>query len=135
MENNKKEKRKEKKKEKEEKVNEKKRKEYEKVKVMYKEKNKGFGSYELFNIKSLWDFHSYTNRLVWYFLDKRYKDTDFVSKELRNKEKTIQLTRAVQSGFTALATHLTETGRYERKNLGEYSLRQNRFRMEEDMLV
>ncbi|MCP4201102.1 MAG: hypothetical protein GY769_04130, partial [bacterium] len=95
----------------------------------------GFGSYELFHIKSLWDFHSYTNRLVWYFLDKKYKDAAFVRKELQNKDKTIALTKAVQDGFTALATHLTATGEYERKNQGEYSLRQNRFRMEEEMLV
>ncbi len=109
--------------------------EYDLVKILYHNQYNGFGSYELFNIKSLWDFHSYTNRLVWYFLDRKYADAEFVKKELQNKEKTIQLTRAIQSGFTALATHLSETGQYERHNLGEYSLRQNRFRMEEDMLV
>ncbi len=109
--------------------------EYDLVKLLYKDQYNGFGSYELFNMKSLWDFHSYTNRLVWYFLDKKYKDAAFVRKELQNKDKTIALTQAVQEGFTALATHLTETGEYERKNLGEYSLRQNRFRMEEEMLV
>ena len=109
--------------------------EYDLVKILYQDQYNGFGSYELFNIKSLWDFHSYTNRLVWFFLDKKYADVEFIKRELKNREKTIQLTRAVQTGFTALATHLTATGRYERHNLGQYSLRQNRFRMEEDMLV
>ncbi len=109
--------------------------EYNLVKILYRDQYNGFGSYEIFNIKSLWDFHSYTNRLVYYFMDKKYKDAEFVRKELQNKDRTIALTKAVQDGFTALATHLTETGKYERQNLGEYSLRQNRFRMEEDILL
>ena len=116
-------------------VNEYTRFEYELVKILYHNQYDGFGSYELFNIKSLWDFHSYTNRLVWYFLDKKYADLEFIKRELRNKDKTIKLTRAIQNGFTALTSHLTETGNYERKNLRQYSLRQNRFRMEEEMLV
>jgi flavin-dependent dehydrogenase len=109
--------------------------EYDLVKLLYKDQYNGFGSYELFNIKSLWDFHSYTNRLLWYFYDRKYRDGGFVKAALENKEMTMQLTAAIQDGFRDLAQHLTETGQYERQNQGEYSLRQNRFRMEEEMLM
>lgn len=116
-------------------VNEYARFEYDLLKLLYEDQYNGFGSYELFNIKSLWDFHSYTNRLVWFFLARKYADTEWLERELVNKERTLQLTGAIQRGFRDLATYLIETGQYERANRDEYSLRQNRFRMEEEMLA
>jgi len=109
--------------------------EYDLLKLLYDDQYNGFGSYELFNIKSLWDFHSYTNRLVWFFLSRKYADLEWLETELANKQRTLQLTGAIQRGLRDLATYLIESGRYERKNQGEYSLRQNRFRMEEEMLA
>ncbi|MBT3345743.1 MAG: hypothetical protein HN404_22285 [Gemmatimonadetes bacterium] len=109
--------------------------EYDLVKLLYKDQYNGFGSYEIFNIKSLWDFHSYTNRLLWYFYDRKYRDARFVKAALKTKDKTEALTAAIQDGFRDLALFLTETGQYERQNVGEYSLRQNRFRIEEEMLT
>jgi flavin-dependent dehydrogenase len=109
--------------------------EYDLVKLLYKDQYNGFGSFEIFNIKSLWDFHSYTNRLLWYFFDRKYRDGEFIKAALKTKDKTMELTAAIQDGFRDLALYLTETGQYERQNLGKYSLRQNRFRIEEEMLT
>lgn len=116
-------------------INEYTRYEHELLKLLYVGQYGGFGSYELFNIKSLWDFHSYTNRLVWFFLSQKYADLEWLERELANKERTLQLTGAIQRGLRDMAGWLTETGQYERRNHGAYSLRQNRFRMEEEMLV
>ena len=109
--------------------------EHDLLKLLYVDQYNGFGSYEVFNIKSLWDFHSYTNRLVWFFLSQKYADMEWLERELANKDRTLQLTGAIQAGLRDLTTWLTDTGRYERHNHGHYSLRQNRFRMEEQMLA
>jgi len=109
--------------------------EYRLLRLLYVNQYNGFGSYELFNIKSLWDFHSYTNRMVWNFYTQKYADLEWMQREIDGQDTTIRLTRAVQSGFTELADYLTENGLYERENCGKYSLRQNRFRIEEEILT
>jgi len=109
--------------------------EYELLRLLYLKQYRGFGSYELFNIKSLWDFHSYTNRLVWFFMDRKYAQLNWISKELQNAPRTLGLTRAIQNGFRALGAYLIQQGLEQRHNLDHYSLRQNRFRMEEEILA
>jgi len=105
------------------------------IKLLYAGQYKGFGSFELFNIKSLWDFHSYTNRMVWNFLAKRFDDLEWLKREVEAGERTLALTSAIQNGFQSLCDYLQENGLYERMNKGKYSLRQNRFRIEEEMLL
>lgn len=108
---------------------------YNLVRLLYVDQYWGFGSYEVFNIKSLWDFHSYTNRQVWHFLDRKYRSAEFLRRELESADDTIALTGAIERGFSALAKHRIEQGRELQHNSGRYSLRQNRFRIEEEMMV
>jgi flavin-dependent dehydrogenase len=109
--------------------------EYQILRLLYVGQYDGFGSYEVFDIKSLWDFYSYTNRMVWNFMSGRYRDLQWMEREISAQESTLRLTGAIQNGFRALSEYLRESGLYERKNLEEYSLRQNRFRIEEEMLI
>jgi flavin-dependent dehydrogenase len=109
--------------------------EYRLLRLLYVNQYDGFGSYEVFNIKSLWDFHSYTNRMVWNFYTQKYADLNWMQREIDGQETTLRLTRAVQNGFTELSAYLTQMGLYDRQNCGEYSLRQNRFRIEEEILT
>jgi len=41
--------------------------EFEYINLLYKNQYAGFGSFDIYNIKSKWDFYCYTNRLVWLF--------------------------------------------------------------------
>ncbi|MCJ8347532.1 hypothetical protein MJH12_18490, partial [bacterium] len=70
---------------------------------LYVDQYLGFASYEVFNIKSLWDFHSYTNRMVWNFYQERFKDLKWIEREVLAANATLKLTKAIQAGFVELA--------------------------------
>lgn len=109
--------------------------EFDLIKQLYVGQYGGFGSFDLFNIKGLWDFHTYSNRMIWNFYDERYKDLEFLQREVESAPMSLKLTRSIQQGFIALKEYLTLNDIYDRNNIGHYSLRQNRFRNEEDMLI
>ncbi|MCO4782340.1 MAG: tryptophan 7-halogenase [Candidatus Cloacimonetes bacterium] len=109
--------------------------EHEIISRLYINQYKAFGCYEVFNIKSLWDFHSYTNRMVWNFYDKKFQDLDWIKRQVNATSPTLKLTIAMQNAFIDLYDYLKSKGLDQRKNQHEYSARQNRFKIEEDMLV
>ena len=109
--------------------------EFDLIRELYVGQYEGFGSFDVFNIKGLWDFHTYSNRMIWNFYDERFKDMDFIRREIDSAPVTLRLTRAIQKGFIALSKFLQEEGTYYRRNHDLYSLRQNRFRNEEDILL
>lgn len=109
--------------------------EFELIKQLYVGQYEGFGSFDVFNIKGLWDFHTYSNRMIWNFYDERYKDLNFLKREVDSAPMSLRLTQAIQKGFIALKDFLTQKKCYSSNNLDRYSLRQNRFRNEEDMLL
>lgn len=109
--------------------------EYDLIKLLYQNQYQAFESFEVFNIKSLWDFHSYTNRMVWDFLNKNYSDLDWIKREVATAPRTIELTKRIQNGFKDLHLYLKKQGLEHRMNSNQYSLRQNRFKIEEDMLL
>ncbi|MBW7875131.1 MAG: hypothetical protein H3C47_03970 [Candidatus Cloacimonetes bacterium] len=108
--------------------------EYENLKLLYCNQYPGFGSFELYNIKALWDFHSYTNRVLWNFYSCKAQTFEFCENEVKHQTRGLATTRAIQNGFIALYKWLSDSGIADRKNLGQYSLRQNRFLIEEQML-
>lgn len=109
--------------------------EFEIIKLLYHRQYEGFESFEVFNIKSLWDFHSYTNRMVWNFLNRNFTDLDWIQREVDAADRSLQLTRAIQNGFRDFYLYLKANNLQKRHNLENYSLRQNRFQIEEEMLV
>ncbi len=106
----------------------------ESLKLLYQNQYAGFASFELFNIKSLWDFHSYTNRVLWPFYQNFWASAEWVKIQVEFQRRGLALTRAFQSAFQDLASWLDSQKALYRKNQGEYSLRQNRFFIEELML-
>jgi len=108
--------------------------EYESLKLLYCNQYPGFGSFELYNIKALWDFHSYTNRVLWNFFSSKAQNIEFCENEVKHQTRGLATTKAIQNGFIALYKWLSDSGIADRKNLGQYSLRQNRFVIEEQML-
>ncbi|MEE2924161.1 MAG: tryptophan 7-halogenase [bacterium] len=109
--------------------------EFDLIRELYVGQYEGFGSFDVFNIKGLWDFHTYSNRMIWNFYDERFKDMGFIKREVDAAPVTLKLTRAIQQGFRTLSKYLQETGTYYNHNRDLYSLRQNRFRNEEDILL
>ena len=109
--------------------------EFDIIKLLYANQYEGFESFEVFNIKSLWDFHSYTNRMVWNFLNRNFTDLDWLQREVDAAERSLQLTRAIQNGFRDFYLYLKANNLQKRHNLDHYSLRQNRFQIEEEMLI
>ena len=109
--------------------------EFDLIRQLYVGQYEGFGSFDVFNIKGLWDFHTYSNRMVWNFYDERFKDLNFIKREIDAAPVTLKLTKAIQQGFIALSKFLQENDMYYRHNQDLYSLRQNRFRNEEDILL
>ena len=109
--------------------------EFDLIRELYVGQYEGFGSFDVFNIKGLWDFHTYSNRMIWNFYDERFKDMGFIKREVDAAPVTLKLTRAIQKGFITLSKFLQKEGLYYRCNLNLYSLRQNRFRNEEDILL
>ena len=109
--------------------------EYNLVKLLYAGQYAGFGSFEVYNIKSLWDFHSYTNRMVWDFWNRNYSDLSWVKREVDTAKRSLELTKVIQDGFQELYQYLKENKLESRMNNNLHSLRQNRFKIEEEMLV
>ncbi|PCJ20020.1 MAG: hypothetical protein COB02_05315 [Candidatus Cloacimonadota bacterium] len=105
------------------------------IQTLYQNQYLGFASFELFNIKSLWDFHSYTNRMVFNFYQEKFKDLNWIKREIDAGQSTLKLTKAIQTGFVDLALYLKENKIEKRYNLNQYSLRQNRFKIEEEILL
>ena len=66
----------------------------------------GFESFEVYNIKSLWDFHSYTNRMVWNFLNRNFSDLNWVKREVETAQRSLELTKVIQDGFQDLYSYL-----------------------------
>jgi flavin-dependent dehydrogenase len=108
--------------------------EFDSLKLLYCNQYPGFGSFELYNIKALWDFHSYTNRVLWNYFSGKAQDFEFCENEVKHQQRGLATTRAIQNGFISLCQWLDDSKMYDRKNLGQYSLRQNRFPIEEQML-
>ena len=77
--------------------------EFDLIRELYVGQYEGFGSFDVFNIKGLWDFHTYSNRMIWNFYDERFKDMDFIRREVDSAPVTLRLTRAIQKGFIALS--------------------------------
>ncbi|MBT7608745.1 MAG: hypothetical protein HN576_03245 [Bacteriovoracaceae bacterium] len=102
--------------------------------LIYKDQYQGFGSFELFNIKSLWDFYAYTNLLVWFFYAKKYSDFGWIEQSLKNYDATMVLSSAIQSGVIELCKYFKKENKLENKNISNFSLRQNRFLIEEKIL-
>lgn len=109
--------------------------EFDLIRQLYVGQYEGFGSFDIFNIKGLWDFHTYSNRMIWNFFDERFNDLSFIRREVNAAPVTLKLTNSIQQGFIALSKFLQENGIYYRHNQELYSLRQNRFRNEEDILL
>ncbi|MBT3786085.1 hypothetical protein HOF92_14005 [bacterium] len=109
--------------------------EYQILKLLYTDQYAGFESFEVFNIKSLWDFHSYTNRMVWNFYARKFADLDWLRREVEASDRSLELTRSLQKGFRDLYRYFKDAGLEKRHNQGHYSLRQNRFQIEEEMLL
>ena len=107
---------------------------YEVLKLLYVDQYAGFGSFEVYDIKSLWDFHSYTNRILFPFVERRQLSLDWLRAQVEGAGGPLGLMRAVQKGFIDLRRWLDEEGHYSRRNLEHHSLRQNRFRIEERIL-
>ena len=108
--------------------------EFDLIRELYVGQYEGFGSFDVFNIKGLWDFHTYSNRMIWNFYDERFKDMGFIKREVDAAPVTLKLTRAIQQGFRTLSKYLQETGTYYNHNRDLF-FRQNRFRNEEDILL
>ena len=108
--------------------------EYNLLKLLYMDQYAGFESFEVYNIKSLWDFHSYTNRMVWNFL-KKFSDLNWVKREVETAQRSLELTKVIQDGFQDLYSYLKSSNLESRMNLDLHSFRQNRFKIEEEMLV
>tara|TARA_B100000674_G_scaffold498891_1_gene540227 strand:- start:5330 stop:7171 length:1842 start_codon:yes stop_codon:yes gene_type:complete len=109
--------------------------EYNLLKLLYAGQYAGFESFEVYNIKSLWDFHSYTNRMVWNFLNRNFSDLNWVKREVETAQRSLELTKVIQDGFQELYQYLKENKLESRMNLNLHSFRQNRFKIEEEMLV
>ena len=109
--------------------------EYNLLKLLYTGQYAGFESFEVYNIKSLWDFHSYTNRMVWNFLNRNFSDLNWVKREVETAERSLELTKVIQDGFQELYNYLKSNNLESRMNLNLHSFRQNRFKIEEEMLV
>lgn len=107
---------------------------YDLLKYLYQDQYGGFGSFLTYNIKSFWDFYVYTIVSVSDFLGENYLDKKWLKSQLENKDFTLGILKSVQNGFIELTKYLEANNRYSEKNLFEYSLRQNRFKIEEDML-
>ena len=109
--------------------------EYNLLKLLYMDQYAGFESFEVYNIKSLWDFHSYTNRMVWNFLNRNFSDLNWVKREVETAQRSLELTKVIQDGFQDLYSYLKSNNLESRMNLDLHSFRQNRFKIEEEMLV
>ncbi len=109
--------------------------EYEYIHLLYKNQYSGFGSFKVYNIKSKWDFFSYTNRLVWLFYSKKYANFDWLEHELENHFLTMRLTKSIQNGFIELSKHLKSHDDFETMNTNQYSSKHVRFVFEELILA
>lgn len=109
--------------------------EYNLLKLLYTNQYAGFESFEVYNIKSLWDFHSYTNRMLWNFLNRNFSDLNWIKREVETAERSLELTKVIQDGFEQLYRYLKNNNLESRMNLNLHSFRQNRFKIEEEMLV
>lgn len=105
------------------------------ISKLYLNQYQAFGCYEVFNIKSLWDFHSYTNRMVWNFYDHKFKDLKWIERQINAASPTLKLTKAIQNGFVDLYQFLKSKHLDQRNNNHHHSFRQNRFQIEQDMLI
>ncbi len=109
--------------------------EFEYINILYKDQYQAFGSFNVYNIKSKWDFYCYTNRLVWLFYSKKYADFNWIENEIENHFLTVKLTKAIQNGFIELNHHLRSINEYESGNTNNYSVKQNRFVFEEMIIA
>ena len=109
--------------------------EYEVLKALYVNQYRGFGSFEVYNIKSYWDFYAYTNTILWPFLSKCHEDQNWLKAQVQLGAETLKLVQAIQKGFQDLTSHICKEQGMERHNLGRYSSRQNYFPIEDEMLL
>lgn len=108
---------------------------YELLKSLYVRQYPGFESFEVFNIKSLWDFYSYTNRVLYFFFNQSYQDPNWIRAQLETKTETLNQMYSIQNAFIDLYNHLKAGDKHIDKNKGRLSLRQNRFKIETQMLM
>lgn len=108
--------------------------EYQLLKTIYCNQYPGFGSYEVYDIKSLWDFYSYTYRLLSSFVERHHENFDWLVQQNDPSQIPMELISNIQNGFVELFSHLKQEGRSQRLNSGKYSLKQNRFQIEEKIL-
>jgi len=104
------------------------------LRLLYVNQYGGFGSFELYNIKSLWDFYSYTGIALWNFYSRKYESFSWLRQQVYLGGLSKDVMRSIQNGFRDLGEYLWTKGEYERKNHDQISPRQNRFRIEEKML-
>ncbi len=80
-----------------------------------------FGSYEVFRLKYLLDFHNYYNLVAWPFMADKLTDLAWLRAELDFAPRVLRILSQMASHFGKMADFLREKGEYFAQNRGRWA--------------
>jgi flavin-dependent dehydrogenase len=91
---------------------------YESSIALYANQYPIFGSYEIYRLKYMLDFHNYYNLVYWPFLADKLTDTAWLKEEIGFAEYVVRCVKAFGEHFTRMGEELRARGEYHASNRG-----------------